>query len=127
MGMFDNIKCSYMMPIKGLNTEIFQTKSTPAQMLDHYEIREDGTLWHENYDVEDRSDPSAEGSKRFAGMMTRVNKRWEFEDNFTGEIRFYTYLEHRDINNKDDEFNEDLWIEFISFFVKGRIECLLKM
>jgi hypothetical protein len=36
MGMFDNIKCSYPLPINNANLskELFQTKSTPAQLLD---------------------------------------------------------------------------------------------
>lgn len=127
MGMFDNLKCLYPLPVTGLNTEIFQTKDTPAQMLDMYEIRKEGTLWHEDYDVEDRSDPNAEGIERLFGSCTKVNKRWEFEDKFIGEIRFYTYLEHKDHNNKEDEWNDDLWYEFSAYFVNGRLICLLQI
>lgn len=117
MGMFDNLKCSYPLPINGLENEVFQTKDTPAQMLDLYEIRADGTLWHENYDTEDKSDPNAEGIKRLLGCCTKVNKRWEFEDTFTGEIKFYTFL--------DD--NERLWFEFSSYFINGKLQCLVQI
>jgi hypothetical protein len=53
MGMFDYVKCHYPLPVKGAEDLIYQTKDTPSQWLDMYEIRADGTLWHE-----DRSDPS---------------------------------------------------------------------
>lgn len=114
MGMFDNIKCSYKLPIeKDFSKEVFQTKNTPAQWLDHYEIREDGTLWHENYDTEDQSDPNEIGFKRFSGCCTKVNKRWEFVKDFIGEIRFYT------------TYNSDkCCIEFSSYFANGILKEL---
>ena len=109
MGMFDNLICKYKLPIdKKLTEEVFQTKDTPTQWLDLYEIREDGTLWHENYDTEDQSDPNAEGIKKFIGCMTKVNKRWEPVEDFLGEIRFYT---------GDDKY----WIEFSAYFVDGKL------
>ena len=109
MGMFDDIRCKYPLPIDNdLKDEIFQTKDTPAQWLDVYEIREDGTLWHEDYDIEDHSDKTAEGMKKFIGCMTKVNKRWEPVKDFLGEIRFYT---------GDDKY----WIEFSSYFVEGKL------
>ena len=45
MGMFDNLICKYKLPTdRDLSNEVFQTKNTPAQWTDLYEIREDGTL-----------------------------------------------------------------------------------
>lgn len=112
--MFDNIKCKYPLPTdKDLTDEMFQTKDTPAQFTDLYEIREDGTLWHEDYNIEDRSDPNAEGFKKFFGSMTRVNEGWEFVSDFIGEIRFYTPIEHG-----------TKWIEFSSYFVDGKLKEL---
>lgn len=115
MGMYDNLKCSYPLPINDFKNEVFQTKDTPAQMLDLYEIRSDGTLWHENYDTEDRSDPNADGIKRLYGCCTKVNKRWEFEDTFVGEIRFYTST------------TDGVWLEFSSYFVNGKLKCLIQI
>ena len=43
MGMFDYIT------YKGNK---YQTRDTPSQTLDNYEIREDGTLWHNTYCME---------------------------------------------------------------------------
>ena len=71
---------------------VFQTKSLAGMCMDRYELRADGTLWHEEYDIGDRSDPEAEEVERLLGAMSRVNPRWERE-NFTGEVRFYD-LEH---------------------------------
>ena len=73
MGMFDYIRCNYKMPISVIGNAEYQTKDTPAQFMDHYEIRPDGTLWHQNYDIQKHS---------------RVNKRWE-RVIITGEIVFY--------------------------------------
>lgn len=56
MGTFDYLRCKYPLPLAGANALTFQTKNTPAQFLDTYELREDGTLWHEAYDTEDHSD-----------------------------------------------------------------------
>lgn len=55
MGMFDTLRCKYPLPVTGASDLVYQTKDTPAQWLDYYEIREDGTLWHEAYDTEDQS------------------------------------------------------------------------
>jgi hypothetical protein len=114
MGMFDNVKCRYSLPIDtDLSKELFQTKSTPVQWMDLYEIREDGTLWHENYDTEDRSDPNETGFKRFVGCCTRINKRWEFMKDFIGEIQFYTIYN-----------SGKYYIEFSSYFVNGILKEL---
>lgn len=106
MGMFDYLKCSYKLPFKGLRGVEFQTKDTPSQYLDHYEIRKDGTLWHEIYDIEDKSDPNAEGLARFFGCASRVNNRWE-QVAITGEVVFYA---------SDYEFS--------AYFVNGQLKQL---
>jgi len=111
MGMFDYINCKYPLPIQG---ERFQTKDTPAQYLDLYEIREDGALWHKAYDTDDQSDPEAEGFAALFGSAARVNERWE-PCPFLGEIRFYT-----SINLGGD----DKWLEYSAYFVGGKLQQL---
>lgn len=125
MGMFDDIKCKYPLPVAGANALAYQTKDTPEQWCDLYEIREDGTLWHEAYDTEDQSDaakwkaanpghelpPEMKGWKEFCGCMARVNKRWEQVADFTGELRFYTTLPPRDCG----------WIEWSAYFERGNV------
>jgi hypothetical protein len=105
--MFDDLKCHYPLPVDGANGFDYQTKDLLC-FMDKYEIREDGTLWHEAYDVEDQSDPDAEGFMALCGLMARVNKRWE-QVNHTGEVRFYDWLE------------PDGWIEWSAYFVAGQI------
>ena len=113
MGMFDYLNCKYPLPAPEANGYEFQTKDTPTQMMDRYEIREDGSLWHQAYDTEDRGDPTKEGLERFIGCMTSVNHRWE-PCAITGEIRFYDW---RQGETPD-------WIEFSAYFVNGKLKEL---
>lgn len=128
MGMFDDIKCLYPLPVEGANAHPYQTKSTPAQFMDNYEIREDGSLWHEEYEIEDRSaagtwrrehpgqDPPEElsGLNSIVGLMTRVNCRWQHVDSFTGEIRFYHCY-----GNKPGDYSGR--IEWSAYFLNGKL------
>lgn len=106
--MFDYINVKYPLPLEDANDLGYQTKNTPSQLLDYYEIREDGTLWHQNYDIEDHSDPNAEGIARIFGMLTRVNERWEPVPDFTGEIVFYHVTKSK-------------WLEWSSYFENGHL------
>ena len=110
MGMFDELTCRYPLPIENAAERVFQTKDLEC-FMDHYEIRADGTLWHEDYDIEDRSDPTREGIEGLRGLMTRVNKRWELVEDFTGEVRFYNEL-------------PEGWCEFSAYFVRGALQHL---
>lgn len=121
MGMFDDLRCKYPLPVEGANALSFQTKDTPEQYLDKYEIREDGTLWHQTYDVEDRSDPNAEGLLRICGMATKVPTGWEPVP-LTGEVRFYAFW--RDEPGKPLDTSTAGWIEFSGYFVAGALREL---
>jgi len=109
MGMFDYIRCELPLPAPAAEGLEFQTKDTPAQWLDQYVIRADGMLWHEVYDIEDRSDPNAEGLLRLCGAMTRVNQRWECLTEFFGEVFFYKFEAPQG------------WLEFRARFVDGKL------
>ena len=113
MGMFDYLRCKYPLPWPEVQHLEYQTKDTFAQGLDNYEIRADGSLWHQECDYEDRSDPNAEGLEALIGACTRVNERW-VRDYTTGEIRFYTSL------GKGIE----RWVEFSTYFVRGELRHL---
>jgi hypothetical protein len=112
MGMFDDLRCRYPLPVEGANELRYQTKDLDCQM-DQYEIREDGTLWREDYDVEDQSDPNATGIMRLSGMMTRVNPRWVPVD-YLGRIWFY------------GSFTGDWkdWIEWCADIIDGRVRSV---
>lgn len=111
MGMFDYLNCDYPLPVEGAPTTGYQTKNTPAQALDVYTIRADGTLWGQEYDFEDRSDPDAKGIMAFAGCATRVNHRDVFCP-MTGEVRFYTSMDGGG------------WVEFSAYFTNGKLDIL---
>lgn len=89
MGMFDYLRCKYPLPVPEAQDVEFQTKDLHCQM-DNCEIREDGTLWTQDYDFEDRSDPNATGLLALCGSMTRVNIR-PIQMDKTGEVRFYSH------------------------------------
>jgi hypothetical protein len=122
MGMFDEIRCKMPLPVE-IDVEHrehwFQTKSLGCDM-DYYEIRDDGTLWRETYETEDRSDPNAEGLMRLAGCMTRINKQWVPCLAFTGEIAFYTQASS--IGAKEVGQSHSGWIEFSTYFVRGELK-----
>ena len=96
MGMFDYLRCHYPLPIEGAAALEYQTKDTSAQMCDRYELRADGTLWHQAYDVEDDA---------------FVNKRWE-ADLMTGRVAFYSAKANGE------------WVEVEAQLVDGRIESI---
>ena len=81
MGMFDDVRCLYPTPWPDAKDAKWQSKSTPNQQLSLYEIREDGTLWHEEYDTRFEENPEAP-----LGLYAhRENPRWVSVP-ITGEI-----------------------------------------
>lgn len=128
MGMFDQIVCKYPLPIVWANELEYQTKDTPSQFMDNYEIREDGTLWHEDYRIEDRSAGSKwlaenpdktradlpedlKGFNGMSGILTHIPLGWNRIDDFLGEIRFYTSLGS----------DHSGWIEWSGYFEHGQL------
>lgn len=83
----------------------YQTRDTPAQLLDHYEIKSNGELWHKNYDVEIIEDDNYFLKYRWE----HKNERWEFCNKFIGEIRFYRALDADD------------WEEYSAYFKDGKL------
>lgn len=104
--MYDSIFCRMPLPGVGMREEGFQTKDTPGQFLENYEIRPDGTLWREAYDTVDHSDLNAPGVGSLAGSIARENKRWEREY-LSGVLRFYG-------DTKEG------WLEFEARFMDGK-------
>ena len=110
MGIYDNIHCEY--PLPGLDdpTKIeFQTKSLDT-FFDNYRITAEGKLEIEEYDVEDRSDPNAEGIAKLFGCMTRIPQGWKPVE-FTGIVNFY-----------GDANSGNLFL--VSFGEEGKVEML---
>lgn len=125
MGMFDYVTCKYPLPVPGANELQFQSKDTPSQFMEYFEIREDGTIWREDYDTEDWSQlakwksehpgeippPDVDSIVGMYGCMTRVNKRW-VQVPFRGEVRFGTWLKDKGS------------LEFSTYFVDGTLSQL---
>lgn len=115
MGMFDHLRCDYPLPVRAQAQGIvFQTKSLECGLLD-YHLRADGTLWVEDFDIEDHSNPEAEGIARLAGMMTRVNPRWRFLSEFTGLVEFYGHYGARKDNTQGE-------VELSAWVVGGKLQ-----
>jgi hypothetical protein len=104
MGMFDYIR------YKGHE---YQSKDTPNQWMDNYEIRDDGTLWVEDYD----SEWVADSEGLFGGFLEKKNVRDRFVFEFIGEIRFY----------RDIDYKKDLWEEFSAYFVNGQMKFITEI
>ena len=77
MGMFDYIK---------YGDKKYQTKDTPAQMLEEYEIRAD-ELWYKDTKYE----WTEEEDSLFGGYLKEVSHEWRFLSDFDGVIKFYKY------------------------------------
>jgi hypothetical protein len=97
MGMFDYIR---------YEGHDYQTKDTPAQALETYEIRGD-ELWYEDHDLEFIDVPGG----LFGGYYDKINIEWKFLSDFDGAIRFY----------RQDEENKDEWIEYKTLFMNGKM------
>lgn len=117
MGMFDDIKCKYPLPMEGANALDYQTKDTDAQLLDNYEIREDGTLWHERYDSRYEENEDAP----FGFYLRRDNARWE-QVSMTGEVRFYTTYGIKEDGQLTS--HGDGWLEWSAYFADGKLNQL---
>jgi hypothetical protein len=107
MGMFDDLRCHYPLPVDGANDLHYQTKDLDCQM-DAVEIRADGTLWHEAYETRvEETDEAPMGI-----WIHRDNKRWEHVP-LTGEVRFYTSLRREQPSG---------WIEWSAYFKAGALQ-----
>lgn len=95
MGMYDELRCHYPLPVAGANERDYQTKDTPDQYLYRYEITAEGRLRHQEWDAE-----------------TGPGSEWFDHPDFLGEIRFY------------DCDKDGGWIEFSAYFVAGVVKEL---
>ena len=100
MGMFDQIY---------YQDQEYQTKDTPAQLLDNYKIEND-QLWYEEYEAE-----WVETEGLFGGGLKKYNERWVSCDGFDGLIRFY----REDLDRGG--YKADAWIEYQALFMNGHM------
>lgn len=101
MSMFDTLRCHYPLPIPEAQGLALRTKDLD-RIANDYELRADGSLWVEDYDIEDRSDPNATGLAALAGALTRVNCRWRQVTDLDETIIAYgDYSIPRDVQSRD--------------------------
>jgi len=105
MGMFDTIR---------YNGNDYQTKDTPVQCMETYEIRGD-ELWYKKVEREWKED----GDALFGGYLDEISHEWCFESMFDGAIRFY-----RDLGK--DEKGEYIWEEYKALFMDGKLIKMTK-
>ena len=116
MGMFDDIVCKYPLPLpedtKGFRPYGFQTKDLD-NVLDCYEIREDGTLWLRECEREyTDGNPNGKTWSEKIGSV-KETKVWWTRVKLTKKINMYTY------HQGENEY--DYWVEFVVEFVDGII------
>lgn len=94
MGLFDNVKLVYPVAIPGVadpSSLAWQSKTTPAQFLEDYEIREDGSLWHKEYRLTEWiTDPASPMGSR----LRREDPRW-VEVPFGGQLTIAAITDDR--------------------------------
>ena len=120
MGLFDNVKFSYPLPIPQVQDQVFQTKDLDNQ-LDTYVVREDGSLWRVDYDTEDRSDPNATGLSALVGKLARVNPR-QVPFPYSGEVSVYGDYPVVDPNS---QARAEGVVELMAVFENGRLGQLI--
>ncbi len=97
MGLYDEIKCLYPLPINipNLNERIFQTKSITDPCFRYFLISQDGLLVEVN-------------DEKFKKQSYQII----VPTLFTGSIRFYSFY--------NEQTNEG-WIEFLVSFKDGKL------
>jgi hypothetical protein len=101
MGMFDYVN---------FEGKQYQTKDTPEQTMDTYEIRGD-ELWWRKVEYEWFEDEDS----MFGGYLKEISHEWLFCEKFDGVIDFY----RQDADNGGWE--KDAWIEYHSLFNNGKM------
>lgn len=101
MGMFDYVN---------FEGKQYQTKDTPEQTMDTFEIRGD-ELWWRKVEYEWFEDKDS----MFGGYLKEISHEWLFCEKFDGVIDFY----RQDSDNGGWE--KDAWIEYHSLFNNGKM------
>jgi hypothetical protein len=115
VGVFDYVNCKYPLPVPGTQDLEYQTKDTPEQYLESYEIREDGTLWCLDKVREWRVDPTA----LLGGYLDTISEAWRQLADFTGELRLIA--SYGPPASSGAGIN---WITYSAYFVRGQLKHL---
>src|SRR5579884_2896074 len=108
MGLFNRVRCRYPLPDPEAQNFGFQTKSLPEQLLDDYEITEDGRLLHQTYAT--RLEENTAAPVGF--FVHRENARWVPVD-FSGKLEIYT--------SAGEPGRGGVWYSYLFEFDKGSV------
>ena len=108
MGLLNYVRCRYRLPDPEAQNFAFQTKSLPEQLLDDYEITEDGRLLHQAYDTRWEENTAAP----LGFYLHRENCRWEPVD-FTGELEIHT--------SSGEPGRGGVWYSYLVEFDHGKV------
>lgn len=129
MGMFDNIKCKYTLPLseelKSLNVDwketTFQTKDLDNCLLE-YIITESGELVEEvveyDYVYFTEEEKKEKNYRSWSPVKEQIEKnRHTKRIDFHGKITFYELFDISD--------EEDIWVDFEAYFIYGKLDKIL--
>jgi hypothetical protein len=108
MGLFNHVRCRYRLPDPEAQNFPFQTKSLPEQLLDDYEITQDGRLMHHAYDARWEEDTAAP----LGFSLLRENCRWEPVE-FTGELEIHM--------SSGEPGRGGVWYSYLIEFDQGKV------
>jgi hypothetical protein len=103
MGLFDRVCCRYPLPDPECQDLEYQSKDTPSQWMDNYEITPEGYLLHESYE---------HGADRWPGHASTENPKWVRVE-YRGELEIHTILEPPDQPGR--------WVSYLFWFRDGRV------
>lgn len=117
MGMFDTIISEMPLPDfpEDLEFTNMQSKSTPAQAMVKYKIASDGQVYEEQCEYEWINNDSIVG-----GHFNTISSEW-VPCNFTKDIEFYQYYQHKDYTYENDIAFETGNVHYLAKVVKGKV------
>lgn len=105
MGMFDELKCEYPLPLP-CPESVFQTKDL-GRFLDWYYITKDGKLEYQDYEFQETPEEKRDELGLPIGKKVPTER---VAQNYTGSINFYTSGE-----------TPDEWYEYCALFKHGQL------
>ena len=103
MGMFDYVRCRYPLPHAECQDLSYQSKDTPEQGMQHYEITLDGNLLHESFE---------KGAERRQHLRSDEDPKWVRVE-YRGELEIHTTL--------DPPGQAGRWVSYLLWFRDGRV------
>src|SRR5438309_10406722 len=101
MGLFDHVRCRYPLPDAECQDLHYQSKGTPSQFMENYEITPEGFLIHELYE---------HGAERWPDRASAENPKWVRVE-YRGELEIHSALEPPGERGR--------WVSYLFWFRDG--------